>query len=82
MLRIRLDVNGDGIGTIGVHNADDDDGDGNSLYHVYDLRGYDLRLQHSITDCPRIMETWFPPDAGARLLAAHVLVEIPDEYID
>lgn len=89
MLRIRLDINGRKIGTIGVHNeeetrvqTDDDDVSWiETRYGIYDLRGFDMH-GGSLDDYPKITTIWHDRSDGAAALTARVMEEVDEDRLD
>lgn len=78
MLRLKLDINGHKIGTIGVHNKQDYNDDGEVRYGVYDLRGNPDELSDEIKIC----DVWHHGAYGAASLTAAVMDEVPESRLD
>lgn len=80
MLRITLDINGRNIGTIGVWNTGEYDGD-QFRYQVHDLRGHSKDGGY-ITDYPKITDVWHDRSDGAAQLTERVMAEVSRDHLD
>lgn len=80
MLRITLDINGRKIGTIGVWNTQEYDGD-QVRYQVHDLRGHRMH-GGEITDYPKITDIWHDRSDGATGLTEKVMAHVTAEHLD
>lgn len=83
MLRIRLDINGAPIGTLGVWNSEERRIDEETetieiRYQVHDLRGYDM-WGGSIEDWPHLTDVWHDQEGDAATLTAAVMGAVGDE---
>lgn len=80
MMRVRVDVNGNGIGEIGIHNEHAVDNEAHFRYGVYDLRG--IEDGESLDDAEKIETVWHDPRDGASTLLELVMGVVEEEHFD